>query len=150
MSLAQWCLTYCADRDVVCLTAYMCVLQCTCVSYSKHVCLAMYMCVLQQTCVSYSVHVCLTAYGKALQARRAIAAMYAENIQRLTEDMNRCRFAKCHRSAGCLLPLHMHIVLSHLAYLSKYLSAVHVMGSAFTSVCCLARRSSYTASQCLL
>ena len=36
---------------------------------------------------------CLAAYGKALQARRDIAAMYAENIQRLTENMNRCQFA---------------------------------------------------------
>lgn len=132
------------------LTEAWCVLQRTCVSCNVHVCLTANMCVSQRTRVSYSVHVCLTAYGKALQARRAIAAIYAENIQRLTEDMDRCRFAKCHRSAGCLLLWHMHIVFSHLAYLSKYLSAVHVIGSAFTSACCIARSSSYTASQCLL
>jgi len=44
---------------------------------------------------------CLAAYGKALQARRDIAAMYAENIQRLTENMNRCQFAICKRNVGC-------------------------------------------------
>jgi len=47
---------------------------------------------------------CLAAYGKALQARRDIAAMYAENIKRLTENMNRCRFAKCHRSVALAYP----------------------------------------------
>ena len=87
------------------------------------------MCVLQRTGVSHSVHVYLTAYGKALQARRSIAAMYAENIKRLTEDMNRCRFATCHSSVGFPLPWHMHIVLSQLTYLSSCLSAIHVMGS---------------------
>ena len=104
------------------------------------------MCVLQRTCVSNSLHVCITAYGKALQARRGIAAMYAENIKRLSEDINRCRFAKCHKSVGCLLPWHMQIVLSQLAYLSNCLSAIHVMGSAFKLVCCIARSSSYAAA----
>ena len=136
----------CGNPSMVCLTAYMCVLQRTCVSYSVHVCLSAYMCVLQHTRLSYSVHVCLTAYGKALQARRGIAAMYAENIKRLSEDMNRCRSAKCHRSVGCLLPWHMPITLSQLAYLSNCLSAIHVMGSAFKLVCCIARSSSYAAA----